>query len=64
MGASVVSVDDGCDVCGKAGVPGVLWRRRYSEDFNAGRVAVLCMVCVLEGATALALHAGPASENR
>jgi hypothetical protein len=56
MSAAVVSVDDGCDVCGRAGVAGVMWRRRFRDDFNAGRVAVLCLDCVMEGAAALAAH--------
>ena len=65
MAAKVVSVDDGCDVCGRAGVMGVIWRRRVSDDFNSGRVAVLCHECVAEGATALEeLRNAPPSENR
>jgi hypothetical protein len=55
MGAAVVNIDDGCDVCGRTGV-GVLWRRPYRDDFNAGKVAVLCHECVVEGATALASY--------
>lgn len=64
MSVEVVNVDDGCDVCGRAGVTGVLWRRRYRDDFNAGRVAVLCLGCVVEGATALANHGNrPTAES-
>lgn len=66
MPATVVGVDDGCDVCGRAGgVPGILWRRRHSEDFNSGKVAVLCIDCVLEGAAALASYTpGPKGRGR
>jgi hypothetical protein len=63
----VVTIDDGCDVCGRAGVIGVLWRRAHRDDLNDGRVAVLCHECVLEGGTALASYGNqqvpPAEKN-
>lgn len=56
MSAKVVAVDDGCDACGRIGVMGVLWRRRFRDDFGGGKVAVLCHECVVEGALALASY--------